>query len=350
MIQWNGGVTLDETRILSEEASGLINAVFPPPNKIVFEKTFTTYLLLGKKKYSGYKCELLPDGSWNKFLDSSGLEDVRRDNCAFLRNTFHESLRIMCVEGDPNAALEYAKDACVRLLEGKVEFGDLIITMEYGKHWTAYKSLNAAASLAKRAELRAGAEPYAEGDRIDYVMVVKSKSVKLSDCSEDPLFALENKLPIDYKWYLTNQMAKPLYRIFQFIPGVTQKLFTHGPHLNRVVKPKPMVTRKGGIMSMFKPKPKCVVCSVTIASGRLCDSKLCIDAEMTQVNDKKRHAIQVRSKAEEIWANCNNCAGDIDSANACTNRECDKFYARYILRNAKDEITEEMKRVNILDW
>ena len=37
--------------------------------------------------------------------------------------------------------------------------------------------------------------------------------------SEDPLYVLENNIPIDTKYYLDNQLSKPLMRIFEPILG-----------------------------------------------------------------------------------------------------------------------------------
>ena len=36
---------------------------------------------------------------------------------------------------------------------------------------------------------------------------------------QDPLFVLENNLPIDTEYYLNNQLSKPLLRIFEPILG-----------------------------------------------------------------------------------------------------------------------------------
>lgn len=37
--------------------------------------------------------------------------------------------------------------------------------------------------------------------------------------SEDPIYVLENNIPIDTKYYLENQLSKPLMRIFEPILG-----------------------------------------------------------------------------------------------------------------------------------
>jgi DNA polymerase delta subunit 1 len=74
------------------------------------------------------------------------------------------------------------------------------------------------------------------GDRVAYVIVKGIKGMhKLSmvttrrlttllgaaayEKSEDPLYVLENNLPIDTKYYLDNQLSKPLMRIFEPILG-----------------------------------------------------------------------------------------------------------------------------------
>jgi DNA polymerase delta subunit 1 len=40
------------------------------------------------------------------------------------------------------------------------------------------------------------------GDRVAYVMIKGLKGSKGYEKAEDPLFVLQNNLPIDYKWYL----------------------------------------------------------------------------------------------------------------------------------------------------
>lgn len=76
------------------------------------------------------------------------------------------------------------------------------------------------------------------GDRVAYV-IVKGMKGEDSSCdivsrnlcalfisgaaayekSEDPLFVLNNNIPIDTKYYLDNQLSKPLLRIFEPILG-----------------------------------------------------------------------------------------------------------------------------------
>jgi len=57
------------------------------------------------------------------------------------------------------------------------------------------------------------------GDRVAYVIVRGTKDAAAYEKSEDPIFVLENNLPIDTKYYLENQLSKPLMRIFEPILG-----------------------------------------------------------------------------------------------------------------------------------
>lgn len=57
------------------------------------------------------------------------------------------------------------------------------------------------------------------GDRVAYVIIKGGKGVAAYDKSEDPLYVLENNIPIDTKYYLDNQLSKPLLRIFEPILG-----------------------------------------------------------------------------------------------------------------------------------
>ena len=64
----------------------------------------------------------------------------------------------------------------------------------------------------------AGSAP-ALGDRVAYVIIKGIKGAAAYEKSEDPIYVLENNIPIDTKYYLDNQLANPLMRIFEPILG-----------------------------------------------------------------------------------------------------------------------------------
>jgi DNA polymerase delta subunit 1 len=57
------------------------------------------------------------------------------------------------------------------------------------------------------------------GDRVAYVIIKGTKDARAYEKSEDPLYVLENNIPIDTRYYLDNQLSKPLIRIFEPILG-----------------------------------------------------------------------------------------------------------------------------------
>lgn len=52
-----------------------------------------------------------------------------------------------------------------------------------------------------------------------YVIIKGIKGAAAYEKSEDPLYVLEHNVPIDTRYYLDNQLSKPLMRIFEPILG-----------------------------------------------------------------------------------------------------------------------------------
>jgi DNA polymerase delta subunit 1 len=122
--------------------------------------------------------------------------------------------------------------------------------------------------LAMRMRRRdAGTAPNV-GDRVPYVIIEKGKGTPAYERSEDPVYVLENNLPIDTGYYLTNQLAKPLTRLFEPIIDNPATLLA-GAHTRTVVRKTP-TARPGGIM-MFAVKKvslQLYICTFTYYSIR----------------------------------------------------------------------------------
>lgn len=90
----------------------------------------------------------------------------------------------------------------------------LIITKELTRRGENYINKQAHVELAERMRKRdAGSAPRL-GDRVPYVIVAKGKNTPAYEKAEDPLYVLENDLPIDKDYYLHQQLENPLVRIF----------------------------------------------------------------------------------------------------------------------------------------
>jgi DNA polymerase delta subunit 1 len=82
-----------------------------------------------------------------------------------------------------------------------------------------YAGKQAHVELAERMKQRDAGSAPALGDRVAYVIIKGIKGAAAYEKSEDPLYVLENNIPIDTKYYLENQLSKPLLRIFEPILG-----------------------------------------------------------------------------------------------------------------------------------
>ena len=70
------------------------------------------------------------------------------------------------------------------------------------------------------------------GDRVAYVIIQGAKGAPAYEKSEDPVYVLEQGLPIDPAYYLTNQLSNPLIRIFEpIIPNPQVSLWSEALQL-----------------------------------------------------------------------------------------------------------------------
>ncbi len=63
------------------------------------------------------------------------------------------------------------------------------------------------------------------GDRVAYVMVGGVKGSRNYENAEDPLYVLENDIPIDFNYYIEKQIKLPLSRIYDLILPNVNMLF-----------------------------------------------------------------------------------------------------------------------------
>ncbi|CAG8834050.1 18578_t:CDS:2, partial [Racocetra persica] len=136
---------------------------------------------------------------------------VRRDNCLLVQNVIETCLRKVLIDRDVSGAVTYAKKTISDLLQNKIDMSQLVITKALSK--SDYSAKQPHVELAERMRKR---DP---GDRVAYVIIKGTKGAAAYEKSEDPIYVLENNIPIDTSYYLENQLSKPLLRIFEPILG-----------------------------------------------------------------------------------------------------------------------------------
>lgn len=324
-----GTPTVEDTMPLAMRAASEVSGIFPPPIKLEFEKVYYPYLLMNKKRYAGL---LWTNPQHFDKMDCKGLETVRRDNCLLVRRVVDTCLRKILIERDVNGAIDYAKMTIADLLQNRMDISMLVISKSLGKSAddADYASKQAHVELAMRMKKRDAGSAPTVGDRVAYVIIQAAKGAPAYEKSEDPVYVLENNLPIDTEYYLTNQLSNPLTRIFEPIIPNPQSLLT-GAHTRTVCKPTP-TAKAGGIMQFAVKHDKCMGCKTLMdAKTRVEGSPLCIHCQSkeSEIYTSKLSELNAHQQVySQLWTECQRCQGSFHQEVICSNKDCPIFYKR----------------------
>ena len=213
-----GQKALEMTIEIAQDAAELCTQWLKPPMSLAYEKTLMPFVLLSKKRYVGMLYEEDPHKGKLKYM---GISLKRRDSCDYLKDTYGGILtRLMKVDGDGlKTSLEFLHSSLQQLVEGTVPMEKLTITRALSGY---YKNPQQIAHwvLAERMGKRdAGTKPK-PGDRMKFVHVeppkgTSSKAKLLQgDLIETPEYIQTHGLQIDYTFYISNQLMKPLQQLF----------------------------------------------------------------------------------------------------------------------------------------
>lgn len=266
-----GGQDLEAVMKLGKEAAEYVSKNFIRPINLEFEKVYFPYLLINKKRYAG-----LYWTNPKKFdkMDAKGIETVRRDNCPLVKTVIDTCLRKILIDRNVEGAKDYAKQIIADLLQNKIDLSQLVITKALSKSGEDYAGKQAHVELAERMKKRDAGSAPSLGDRVAYVIIKGSKGSAAYEKSEDPIYVLENNLPIDTKYYLENQLSKPLMRIFEPIVKNADEILS-GEHTRTVHVSAPSIT---GAMSKFAVKVStCMGCKSPLKNNEKVVCQYCMD-------------------------------------------------------------------------
>lgn len=272
-------------------------------------------------------------------MDTKGLETVRRDNCALVRDVIQTSLDKILIQQDVPGAINYVKSQISDLLQNKMDISRLVITKslnkgaEYalgiGGKKEDYKVKQAHVELAARMKKRDPGSAPQMGDRVPYVIIAGTKGAQNFEKAEDPIYVLENNIPLDFKWYLSNQLEKPLKRIFEPIISNPEKTLLQGDHTRKIFIPTPSA-RKGTLMMFAVKTAQCLGCRAPVDSkkqGYLCS--LCSPREAEIYLEKLEILREAELRYSQLWAAAQVIHGTVHSDIMCTGDGCGcQFYRR----------------------
>ncbi|KAI0558606.1 DNA-directed DNA polymerase [Gracilaria domingensis] len=262
MIQFGDSNSLEESMRLGEEAAEAISQVFPNPVKLEFEKCYYPYLLTSKKRYADL---LWTNTKTFDKMDCKGVESVGRDNCRLVANVISTSLELLLKKQDLQKAIAMVKYTISDLLQNKIDISLLVVSKALTK--TDYEAKQAHVTLAEKMRKRDPGTAPSLGDRVPYVITHGSKNEPAYSRPEDPLYVLENNVPIDNKYYLENKLRKPLERIFEPVMGSKVSSLFFGEHTRTV---SVVTSKKRALMKYAKVKLSCLRCRSPINEGAIC--------------------------------------------------------------------------------
>lgn len=205
-----GQEALEYSWKLGEQAAQECNKLFKAPKNLELEKVYYPYILYSKKRYAAKMWTQDREGKMKMdYIDVKGLQVVRRDNTAFVRETCKELLDVILESKNSEGAKELAHRRAAELLSGSVSNEKLVLSQKLADR---YKNTNLPHVKVRdrMREREAGSEPQS-GDRVPYVLLdTGDKKAKAFEKSEDPKWALENNLPLDYEYYFTNKFMNPI--------------------------------------------------------------------------------------------------------------------------------------------
>ena len=273
---YEGGSAITDQRTLEYgmkmgELSGeLIKSRLPFPHDCEYEKTFWPFAILTKKRYVGNKYEFDPKKYKQDFM---GIVLKRRDNAAIVKEICGGIIDYLINKRSPQGAKDHLRNCLEKMFNGEYDIKYFLQSRtlklkESYKDWTKIAHVYLADKIAKRDP---GNVPQS-GDRIEFAVIkvpAPEKGVKLlqGDIIETPLFIKQNKLEIDYLFYLTNQIMNPALQFLELVDKNAINIFNEfinkysAPKIKkeRVVKEKPIKEPKTPKLKLIKePNPKIV--------------------------------------------------------------------------------------------
>ena len=251
---------------IGERAAEECTKLFKAPNNLELEKVYCPYFLYSKKRYAAKLWTKGKDGNMNMdYIDVKGLQLVRRDNTPHMREVCKELLDVVLESSDTGPPKELALQRAIELIEGDVPNEKLILSQGLSD---SYKSKGFAVSInspdikdinqahvqvvRKMRERQPGSEPQS-GDRVPYILLdTGDPKAKAFEKSEDPKYAKDNNLKIDYNYYFINKFLNPVCDLIEpLFEDPKEEIF--GELLTRV-KPKRRPKKK--IEAEIEGQPK----------------------------------------------------------------------------------------------
>jgi DNA polymerase delta subunit 1 len=249
---------------LGEKAAGECTKLFKAPNNLELEKVYCPYFLYSKKRYAAKLWTKNKEGEMNMdYIDVKGLQLVRRDNTPYMREVCKELLDVVLDSNGTDAPKALARKRAVELLEGDVSNEKLILSQSLSDSYkvkgervsiTSDEIVNISQAhvqvVRKMRDRQPGSEPQS-GDRVPYILInTGDPKARAFEKSEDPIYAREHRLPVDYPYYFLNKFLNPVCDLLDpLFENVKDEIF--GELLMRAKPPKKTKKNTGEVKQLM---------------------------------------------------------------------------------------------------
>ena len=227
MIMFPGVDEVDECGRLCEEAAEYATEYFQTTLRLSamvleFEKIFRPYLLEGKKRYIGLKFE--PDGAGGmvcKGIDAKGVETERKDTLPYVKVIMREVRDALILRRDEAEALACFRRRMDDLVDGNVPIEMLTLKKNLSSKVAGKTDQIVQARVNhKRREREAGSEAQVN-EQVEYVILNEGhRKSKTTDLAEDPVYAKEHGLRLNYKWYFEHCIRDAMKKMLEYVPSI----------------------------------------------------------------------------------------------------------------------------------
>jgi DNA polymerase elongation subunit (family B) len=162
-----------------------------------------------------------------------GIVLKRRDNAPIVKDIYGGIIDILMKQQNIQQAIDFLKSSLQNLVEEKYPMDKLIITKSLRSGYKNPKSI-AHKVLADRITARDPGNKPSSGDRIPFAYIItNNKKALQGEKIETPTYIAEHGLKIDYSFYITNQIMKPVQQVFAL---VLEKIWELQKKTGKIVK------------------------------------------------------------------------------------------------------------------
>jgi hypothetical protein len=253
---YSGGIPIIDKRTLELSmelgilSGELVKSRLPFPHDLEYEKTFWPFLILTKKRYVGNKYEFDPKKYKQDFM---GIVLKRRDNAPIVKEVCSGIIDYLINKRDPDGAKEFTIKCLENMFEGKYDIKYFLQsrTLKLKESYADWTKI-AHVFLSEQIAIRDPGNKPQSGDRIEFAVIVPpvnedpKKKFLQGEMIEIPSYIKQNNIPLNYMFYMKNQIMKPALQFLKLVDPNAENIFLA------------MEEKYGNIKPKKEPKPKVV--------------------------------------------------------------------------------------------